>query len=102
MPSPSAPFVGEGAFTHKGGQHVDAMLKASYTYQHIEPELVGNRRRIVVSEQAGRANILHKAEEFGIQPLGDDRDLVTRLIEQIKRLEHEGYSFEGPTRRWRW
>jgi len=94
VPNPSAPYVGEGAFTHKGGQHVDAMLKASYTYQHIEPELVGNRSRIVVSDQAGRANIQHKAEELGIR-LGDDRALVRRLTEEVKRLEHEGYSFEG-------
>jgi 2-isopropylmalate synthase len=93
-PDASAPFVGEGAFTHKGGQHVDAMMKAAYTYQHIEPEVVGNRSRIVVSDQAGRSNIMHKAREFGID-LEGDKELARRLAEEVKRLEHAGYSFEG-------
>jgi 2-isopropylmalate synthase len=93
-PNPFAPFVGEGAFTHKGGQHVDAMMKAAYTYQHIDPELVGNRSRIVVSDQAGRGNVLFKATEFGID-LDGDRELARRLADEVKRLEHRGYSFEG-------
>ncbi|MGB2941032.1 MAG: citramalate synthase [Candidatus Dormiibacterota bacterium] len=94
VPAISAPFVGEGAFTHKGGQHVDAMMKAAYTYQHIEPELVGNRKRIVVSDQAGRGNVMHKAEEFGID-LEGDKAFARRLADEVKRLEHMGYSFEG-------
>jgi 2-isopropylmalate synthase len=94
VPDPSAPFVGEGAFTHKGGQHVDAMMKAAYTYQHVDPELVGNRSRIVVSDQAGRGNIMHKAQEFGID-LEGDKAFARRLAEEVKRLEHLGYSFEG-------
>jgi 2-isopropylmalate synthase len=94
VPDPSAPFVGEGAFTHKGGQHVDAMIKAAYTYQHIEPELVGNRSRIVVSDQAGRGNVMHKAQEFGID-LEGDKAFARRLADEVKRLEHLGYSFEG-------
>jgi 2-isopropylmalate synthase len=94
VPPSSAPYVGEGAFTHKGGQHVDAMMKAAYTYQHVDPELVGNRRRIVVSDQAGRGNIMHKAEEFGID-LEGDKAFARRLADEVKDLEHRGYSFEG-------
>ncbi|MDQ6747630.1 MAG: citramalate synthase, partial [Candidatus Dormibacteraeota bacterium] len=93
-PNPFAPFVGEGSFTHKGGQHVDAMMKAAYTYQHIDPAVVGNRSRIVVSDQAGRGNVLFKAQEFGID-LDGDRALARRLAERVKELEHRGYSFEG-------
>jgi 2-isopropylmalate synthase len=93
-PNPFAPFVGEGCFTHKGGQHVDAMMKASYTYQHIDPEVVGNRSRIVVSDQAGRSNVMFKATEFGIDLQGD-KALARRLAQQVKELEHRGYSFEG-------
>ena len=93
-PNTFAPFVGEGSFTHKGGQHVDAMMKAAYTYQHIDPEVVGNRSRIVVSDQAGRGNVMFKAQEFGID-LDGDKALARRLAEQVKQLEHRGYSFEG-------
>ncbi|GAC1581135.1 MAG: citramalate synthase [Candidatus Dormibacteria bacterium] len=93
-PNPFAPFVGEGSFTHKGGQHVDAMMKAAYTYQHIDPAVVGNRSRIVVSDQAGRGNVMFKAQEFGID-LEGDRALARRLADQVKELEHRGYSFEG-------
>jgi len=93
-PDPFAPFVGEGSFTHKGGQHVDAMMKAAYTYQHIDPVVVGNRSRIVVSDQAGRGNVMFKAREFGID-LEGDRALARRLADQVKELEHRGYSFEG-------
>ncbi|HEY8740724.1 MAG TPA: citramalate synthase [Candidatus Dormibacteraeota bacterium] len=93
-PNPFAPFVGEGSFTHKGGQHVDAMMKASYTYQHIDPEVVGNRSRIVVSDQAGRSNVMFKATEFGID-LEGDKALARRLADEVKRLEHRGYTFEG-------
>jgi 2-isopropylmalate synthase len=94
VPPGSSPYVGTGAFTHKGGQHVDAMIKAQYTYQHVDPELVGNRSRIVVSDQAGRGNIVHKAQEFGID-LEGDKAFARRLADEVKRLEHLGYSFEG-------
>ncbi|MFN2465090.1 MAG: citramalate synthase [Candidatus Dormibacteria bacterium] len=93
-PNPFAPFVGEGSFTHKGGQHVDAMMKAAYTYQHIDPAVVGNRSRIVVSDQAGRSNVMFKATEFGID-LEGDKDFARALADEVKRLEHRGYSFEG-------
>ena len=93
-PNPAKPYVGEGAFTHKGGQHVDAMMKAQYTYQHIDPASVGNRSRIIVSDQSGRSNIAFKASEFGIDLKGD-KALARRLADEVKRLEHKGYSFEG-------
>jgi 2-isopropylmalate synthase len=89
-----APYIGTSAFTHKGGQHVDAMAKAAYTYQHIEPSIVGNRQATVVSELAGRATVLTKAAAFGVD-LGDDPALARRVAEEVKQLEHQGYSFEG-------
>ncbi|MGA8015516.1 MAG: citramalate synthase [Candidatus Dormiibacterota bacterium] len=93
-PPHSAPYIGTSAFTHKGGQHVDAMVKAGYTYQHIDPEVVGNRRETVVSELSGRATVLTKAAAFGVD-LGDDPALARRVAEEVKHLEHQGYSFEG-------
>ncbi len=93
-PPVSAPYVGASAFTHKGGQHVDAMRKASYSYQHIDPSVVGNRTRSVVSAQSGGANILDRAEELGID-LGNDRALARRINARVKELEHQGHAFEG-------
>jgi len=93
-PPHSAPYIGTSAFTHKGGQHADAMAKADYTYQHIDPEVVGNRRETVVSELSGRATVLTKAAAFGVD-LGDDPALARRVAEEVKQLEHRGYSFEG-------
>ncbi|MGO8686754.1 MAG: citramalate synthase [Candidatus Dormibacteria bacterium] len=93
-PPHSTPYIGTSAFTHKGGQHVDAMAKAIYTYQHIDPEVVGNHRQTVVSELSGRATVLTKAADFGVD-LGDDQALVRRVADQVKQLEHRGYSFEG-------
>lgn len=93
-PPLSAPYVGEAAFTHKGGQHVDAMRKAAYAYQHIEPTAVGNRRRSVVSGQAGRGNVLDKLDGLGIDLSGEPQ-LVRALTAQVKELEHRGYAFEG-------
>jgi 2-isopropylmalate synthase len=92
-PPVSAPYVGAAAFTHKGGQHVDAMRKSAYTYQHIDPASVGNRMRSVVSSQSGVANILERAGELGID-LGGDRALVRRVTARVKELEHRGYAFE--------
>ena len=92
-PPINAPYVGAAAFTHKGGQHVDAMRKASYAYQHIDPSAVGNHMRSVVSSQSGGANILDRAGELGID-LGDDRALVRQVTARVKELEHLGYAFE--------
>jgi 2-isopropylmalate synthase len=93
-PGSHAPFVGRSAFAHKGGMHVDAVQKNPETYEHIRPELVGNRQRILVSDLSGKGNVLAKAEEFGIDL--DAKDPVTRdILNQLKSLEHEGYAFEG-------
>ena len=93
-PPHSAPYIGSSAFTHKGGQHVDAMAKAAYTYQHIDPELVGNHRHTVVSDKSGRTTIKAKAADLGVE-LGEDATLARRVADEVKRLEHAGYSFEG-------
>ncbi len=93
-PPEHAPFVGLSAFAHKGGVHVSAVQKNPLTYEHIEPEQVGNRRRIVVSDQAGLSNILAKVATFGIQL--DKKDPIAReILSQLKDLEHWGYQFEA-------
>jgi 2-isopropylmalate synthase len=86
------PFVGDSAFAHKAGMHVSAILKHPETYEHIE--LVGNRRRVLVSELAGKSNILWKARQYGID-LEKDTPEARRILESLKRLEDEGYQFEG-------
>ena len=88
------PFVGLGAFAHKGGQHVAAVLKDADAYQHIAPELVGNRQRVLVSELSGRGNVLSKAREFGLA-LDKDDPQTRRLVQHLKELEHRGYSYEA-------
>jgi 2-isopropylmalate synthase len=88
------PYVGDSAFAHKGGVHADAMAKSSLTYEHITPELVGNRRRILVSDMAGKSNILQKAAELGISLTKDSPELG-EILKRIKKLENEGYEFEG-------
>jgi 2-isopropylmalate synthase len=88
--APSAPFVGASAFAHKGGVHVSAVEREPRTYEHIEPEWVGNRRRVLVSDLSGRANLLAKARELGLE-LPEER----RVLEELKRLEHGGYEFEA-------
>lgn len=87
-------FVGNAAFAHKGGIHVSAILKDSKTYEHISPELVGNKQRILVSELAGQSNIISKAAELGLD-VTSNNDKTKQIIEQIKDLEHQGYQFEG-------
>ena len=87
------PYVGQSAFAHKGGVHVDAVKKNSRTYEHIEPEAVGNERRILVSDLSGRANVEMKARELGLDL--DPRAPETRaIVTRLKDLEHRGYSFE--------
>jgi 2-isopropylmalate synthase len=88
------PYTGDSAFAHKGGIHGDAVAKSSLTYEHIAPELVGNRRRILVSDMAGRSNILQKAAELGI-PLAKESPELAGILRSIKELENEGYEFEG-------
>ncbi|MDR1615695.1 MAG: citramalate synthase, partial [Syntrophomonadaceae bacterium] len=88
------PFVGYGAFAHKGGIHVSALLKDSSTYEHTSPELVGNKRRVLVSELAGLSNIEFKAKEFNID-LDLDAGKKQKAINEIKILENQGFQFEG-------
>jgi len=88
------PFVGATAFAHKGGIHVNAVEKVAQSYEHLDPELVGNRRRVLVSELSGRSNILMKAHELGMD-LSKDTPEVREILQQLKQLEHEGYEFEA-------
>lgn len=90
--NPQAPYVGASAFAHKAGLHVSAIARAKDAYEHIDPELVGNGTRFVVSEMAGRATIQMKADELG---LSMDGPAVNQVIDDLKRLEHEGYHFEA-------
>ena len=88
------PYVGHGAFAHKGGQHVAAVLKHKDAYQHIDPALVGNEARVLVSELSGRGNVMAKAREFGLELEKDDPQ-TRRLVDHLKQLEHQGYSYEA-------
>jgi 2-isopropylmalate synthase len=88
------PFVGYGAFAHKGGQHVAAVLKHSDAYQHIDPSVVGNEPHVLVSELSGRGNILAKAREFGLE-LDRDDPQTRWLVQHLKELEYRGYSYEA-------
>ncbi|GGG15342.1 citramalate synthase [Paenibacillus abyssi] len=87
-------YVGNAAFAHKGGIHVSAIMKDSKTYEHIAPELVGNKQRILVSELAGQSNIISKAQELGLD-VNANNDKTKQIIDRIKDLEHQGYQFEG-------
>lgn len=86
-----APYVGRSAFAHKGGIHVAAIAKLAESYQHIEPTLVGNEMRVVVSELAGRGNVRMRAESLGLSLNGNEREVLQR----IKELENEGFQFEA-------
>lgn len=93
-PADSAPFVGRDAFTHKGGMHADAVRKLKSSYEHIDPQLVGNVTHMPVSEVSGRSSLIQKAAEFGIE-LDRTRPETLKILEEIKRLESEGCEFEG-------
>jgi 2-isopropylmalate synthase len=86
------PFVGTSAFAHKGGMHVHAINRAVSSYEHIAPHLVGNERRVLVSELSGRSNIVALTTKYNLQ---DDRDLMDRILAQVVKLENEGYQFEA-------
>jgi len=86
------PFVGSSAFAHKGGLHVDAMRKADAAYEHVDPTLVGNQRRFLLSELSGHAAMLEKVAQYEIT---HDRKTVTRLLTQLQELENRGYQFEA-------
>ena len=93
-PNEYQPFVGTNAFAHKGGVHVSAVMAHPPTYEHIPPEAVGNQRRVVISDLSGRSNVLYMAQEMGVD-LSKDRPEVREILAALKRLEHEGYQFEG-------
>jgi len=93
-PNKRMPFVGASAFAHKGGVHVAAVQRNRETYEHIDPLLVGNHQRVLVSDLSGRANILYKAREFGIDLESEDLN-VKEVVAQLKQLEHEGFQYEG-------
>lgn len=88
------PYVGHSAFAHKGGVHVAAVLKESATYEHVRPEVVGNRQRVLLSDLSGRGNILYKLKQHGLEQRLSD-DARRELLERIKQLEYLGYELEA-------
>jgi 2-isopropylmalate synthase len=93
-PDPRQPWVGATAFAHKGGMHAHAVERVANSYEHINPELVGNSRRVLVSDMAGRSNVLAKAKELGFKLEGDTAELKT-ILARVKELENQGYEFEA-------
>lgn len=91
-PVMNMPYVGESAFAHKAGLHVDALRKNRQTYEHIDPELIGNERKFLVSELSGRSNVLAQLEKTKI---AEDKKLAHRILERVQDLENEGYQFEA-------
>jgi len=92
--NPRQPWVGSAAFAHKGGTHVNAVQKVIHSYEHVNPELVGNARRILISDLAGRSNIAMKARELGFDIKNDTPELKV-ILNRVKELEHQGYEFEA-------
>jgi 2-isopropylmalate synthase len=93
-PNRQAPYVGEAAFATKAGIHASAILKEPATYEHVAPESVGNRRRVLVSDQAGKSNLLYELERLGV-PVGRDDPRVAQLLDEVKAREAVGYAYEG-------
>ncbi len=93
-PDEHQPYVGKSAFAHKGGIHASAIFRDERTYEHVTPELIGNKRRVIISELAGKSSVLYKLKEreLGIE---GSADLSKKLINQVKKLENEGYEFEA-------
>ena len=94
IPRDNQPYVGRSAFAHKAGMHIHAMEKNPLSFEHIEPSAVGNRRRYLISEVAGRSAIISKATELGVS-LDKNDPRTAEILQRIKQLEHEGYQFEG-------
>src|SRR5437867_3628922 len=88
------PFVGKSAFAHKGGIHVSAVMKDSAAYEHINPEAVGNERRVLISELSGKSNVLYKAERMGLD-INKASPSAQIVVNKLKEMEHYGYQFEG-------
>jgi len=93
VPVNSRPFVGKSAFAHKGGIHVSAIMKTPRAYEHIDPALVGNRRRVLVSDLSGKSNVEYKARELGINLGGNGHD-SRQIVSRIKEMEEQGYQFD--------
>ena len=89
---PEQPFVGTSAFAHKGGMHVHGVRRIAASYEHIDPEIVGNERRVLVSELSGKSNIAEKLAEYGLE---QDSELLARVLDRVQDLENEGYQFEA-------
>ncbi len=90
-PNPQQPYVGNSVFAHKGGLHASAVARSADLYEHVVPDRVGNGTRVVVSEMAGRSTLAMKAAELGLEL---DGEVIGRVLDELKRLEHEGYHFE--------
>jgi len=94
MHNERAPYVGNCAFAHKGGMHIDAVMKRTASFEHIDPSIVGNERRVLMSEVSGRSTIMSAINE--VEPgVSKDSPEAKRIIDKLKKLEHEGYQFEG-------
>jgi 2-isopropylmalate synthase len=91
---PHQPYVGRSAFAHKGGIHVAAVSRRPATYEHVPPETVGNRRRVLISDLSGKSSVVWKAAEFGIDLTGND-PATAQILERLKTLEAGGFLFEG-------
>ena len=94
MPDRRQPWVGATAFAHKGGMHVNAVQKVAQSFEHATPDAVGNKRRILVSDLAGRSNIVMKAQEMGIR-VNNDTPQLKSILAKVKEQEHLGYDYEG-------
>lgn len=88
------PYVGKSAFAHKGGIHVSAVMKEASAYEHVDPAVVGNERRVLVSELSGKSNVIYKAEERGLRIDKSSADAQV-VVARLKEMEHDGYEFEG-------
>jgi 2-isopropylmalate synthase len=93
VPLNSRPFVGKSAFAHKGGIHVSAIMKIPKAYEHMDPALVGNQRRVLVSDLSGKSNVEFKAKELGVELGGNGYD-SKKIVSEIKQLEQQGYQFD--------
>ena len=94
IPNRTAPYVGSSAFAHKGGLHVSAVNKDPKTYEHVEPKLVGNSRQIIISEQAGKSNIISRLKSSGIE-FNEDDTTIQKILDRVKEREFNGYSYDG-------
>jgi 2-isopropylmalate synthase len=94
VPLNDRPFVGRSAFAHKGGIHVSAIMKLPRAYEHMDPGLVGNKRRVLVSDLSGKSNVEYKAKELGIK-LGNNGHDSKKIVSEIKQLEQDGYQFDA-------